>query len=270
MSGRWFRFYDGALDDPKVQALPGDLFKVWVNLLCVASRNDGRLPAESLAFMLRTTEKAMAESLKALQRAGLIDIDGDDPKPHNWDARQFKSDTSNDRVKRHRQRKGNASGNGDVTLQETPPETEADTEQREGAPARMSRLPSDWILPAEGRVHALGQGIPADIVDREESKFRNHYHGNGETRADWLAVWRKWIDTTCEKAGYRPSLVSIVGTIPSIAISTKDPRWKPCADRWEREHGAQPKSVQSGAFPEGSKLFPSDWEETRMHAEAAA
>jgi hypothetical protein len=24
---RWFRFYDGALDDPKVQALPGDLFK---------------------------------------------------------------------------------------------------------------------------------------------------------------------------------------------------------------------------------------------------
>jgi len=36
--GGWFRFYNDALDNPKVQLLPSDLFKTWVNLLCIASR----------------------------------------------------------------------------------------------------------------------------------------------------------------------------------------------------------------------------------------
>ena len=31
----WFRFYHGALHDPKVQSLRPELFKFWVNLLCL-------------------------------------------------------------------------------------------------------------------------------------------------------------------------------------------------------------------------------------------
>ena len=51
---RWFRYYDEALDDPKVQRLSGDLFKVWVNLLSLASKNDGKLPsADDISFRLR-------------------------------------------------------------------------------------------------------------------------------------------------------------------------------------------------------------------------
>jgi hypothetical protein len=45
MSARWFRFYDDALNDPKVQKLSGDLFKAWVNILCLASKHGGELPA---------------------------------------------------------------------------------------------------------------------------------------------------------------------------------------------------------------------------------
>ena len=41
---RWFRFYNEALDDPKVQKLPPALFKSWVNLLCLTARHDGTLP----------------------------------------------------------------------------------------------------------------------------------------------------------------------------------------------------------------------------------
>ena len=40
---KWFRFYGDALNDPKVQMLPPETFKSWVNVLCLASQNDGVL-----------------------------------------------------------------------------------------------------------------------------------------------------------------------------------------------------------------------------------
>jgi|GEM_PF-1370195 len=139
---RWFRFYDDALNDAKVQRLPPALFKAWVNLLCLASKHDGALPpVPEIAFALRVPDKEAAATLKTLIEAGLID--GDDPaRPHNWDARQFKSDASTERVKRHRQRQCNVTS----TVSETSPETdsETDSEQKDdgggGARARPSPL----------------------------------------------------------------------------------------------------------------------------------
>jgi hypothetical protein len=133
---RWFRMHDCILDDPKVQRLPGDLFKTWVNLLCVASRHDGRLPdMEDLAFMLRTTEEDIADDLDSLIKFGLID-DEDGYVPHNWNERQYKSDVSTDRVKRFRERCTKQA----KPVTETPPETEADTEaeQKTRTPAKSS------------------------------------------------------------------------------------------------------------------------------------
>jgi hypothetical protein len=37
---QWFRFYNEALDDPKIQKLDGETFKAWINLLCICARND--------------------------------------------------------------------------------------------------------------------------------------------------------------------------------------------------------------------------------------
>lgn len=126
MNSRWFRFYDSALDDPKVQTLDGDTFKVWVNMLCLASRNDGRLPAiEHIAFALRCDQTVAERYIERLSNAGLIDrhnggTNGYHYAPHGWKERQFKSDTSTDRVKRYRQRK-----------RETAPDTEAEAEGSE-------------------------------------------------------------------------------------------------------------------------------------------
>lgn len=116
---RWFRTYDDALDDPKVQSLPGDLFKAWYNLLCVTSKNDGKpFTPEEVAFRLRVKlPKARTIIAELLQRE-LLDAKGDRYVSHNWDARQFKSDVSNERVKRHRERKCNVTD----TVTETPPE----------------------------------------------------------------------------------------------------------------------------------------------------
>ena len=132
---RWFRLYDEMLDDPKAQRLPPQDFKVWINLLCLASRNDGKLPCVSdIAFALRITENDAVTMVERLCIAGLIDKrnggpDGFRYAPHGWDKRQYKSDNSADRVKKHREKR-NDECNVSCNVTETPPETdtEADTE----------------------------------------------------------------------------------------------------------------------------------------------
>jgi len=126
MTNRWFRYYDEALDDPKVQALSGDTFKAWVNLLCVASRNNGKIECENVAFALRLTKAQAAKVMIDLGQAGLMDAEDGFYTPHNWAKRQYKSDVSNERVKRHRKRECNVTS----TVTVTPPDTEAETEQK--------------------------------------------------------------------------------------------------------------------------------------------
>lgn len=126
---RWFRLYDDILDDPKVQRLSGDEFKSWVNVLCLASKHGGSVPplAES-AFALRLTELQVAQNLGRLAVLGLLDETAGIFRPHNWAARQFSSDQSNQRVRRMR----NGGRNGVVTAVVTAPEseTEAETERK--------------------------------------------------------------------------------------------------------------------------------------------
>jgi hypothetical protein len=98
--------YDDAINDPKLLKLSDRLHRVWVGLLCVASKNDGRLPAmEDCALMLRLQPERMAEALVSLVGAGLLDRDETGLSPHRWNERQYKSDSSAERMDRHRKRK---------------------------------------------------------------------------------------------------------------------------------------------------------------------
>ena len=143
--GSWFRLYECVLDDPKVQRLPAPLFKTWVNLLCAASKCGGALPSlGDLAFMLRVGEDELAESLKDLKAVGLIDGDGDELRPHNWDGLQWKSDTSRERQKRYRDRHRNVTRDvtGDVTttVTVTARESQSQSQIRKMPPALPRRL----------------------------------------------------------------------------------------------------------------------------------
>lgn len=148
---RWFRFYDDALNDPKVQCLPPDLFRVWVNLLCVASKNDGALPdAAALAFLLRLSASEAQKAIDALTGAGLLDATENGFEPHNWSERQFKSDVSTERSKQHRQRKRNVAPEPDCNVAATPSETEQnqiqnrseDNSPRESLPSKTDEWPA--------------------------------------------------------------------------------------------------------------------------------
>jgi hypothetical protein len=133
--GRWFRFYDDAVNDPKLIKLSDDIFRAWVNLLCIASKNDGMLPAiDDIAIILRVKDARAAAIITELVSFGLLDRTETGYAPHNWNGRQYKSDVSTERVKRFR--------NGKRNVSETPPEAEqsqnTDTDVADAVEARPS------------------------------------------------------------------------------------------------------------------------------------
>lgn len=168
---RWFRMYDEILDDPKVQKLPPKLYKIWVNSLALCSRNGGHLPSiADCAFAFRETEETVSSAFHALKLEGLfVTIDGTF-QPKNWRKRQYKSDTSTDRVREFRKRSRNVT--------ETAPDTESDTE------TEKKNNPPKGGYAFEGRIVKLSR--------RDFNTWRKSYPdldlaARLQSRDDWLA-----------------------------------------------------------------------------------
>jgi hypothetical protein len=218
-TNRWFRFYSEALDDPKVQRLPPNLFKTWVNVLCIACQNGGTLPSiDDMAFKLRLSSQDAEQQISELILAGLIDITDAGRVPHNWNMRQFLSDSSTERVKKHRKIKAETPCNVSETADVTPPDTDTDTDTDQNradseqillvadAPkpkreSQGSRLDRDWQLPDDWRQWARTT-FPQTTAERltvEADTFRDYWISAPSQRgrkADWEATWRNW----CRKA----------------------------------------------------------------------
>lgn len=199
---RWFRFYNEALDDPKVQQLDPVVFKHWVNLLCIACRHDGKLPNhDAMAFSLRLDIIGLESLLDRLLIAGLIDVRKGGPNgsyiaPHGWEKRQYKSDTSTERVKRFR--------NVAVTANETAPETDTDTDvviakaitTPRKRMAKGKRIEPDWkpgALPP--KVADLTAQWPSGRIDRELDAFRDYWTARTRDacKLDWDLTWHNRI-----------------------------------------------------------------------------
>ena len=210
----WFRFYNEALDDPKVQRLDGDTFKTWVNLLCLCARHDG-LPKsiQDISFALRVDVHGCSTVLSRLADAGLLDrlhggTHGMHYAIHAWDKRQYKSDTSTERVKRFRERSSNAT----ETVNETPPDTDTETDtetdkiqRRKKDIALASRLPDDW-QPSDSDIDFA---ISLDVDYRREADiFRDYWiaqAGAKGRKANWQSTWRNWIRRASERSAVQPN-----------------------------------------------------------------
>lgn len=119
---RWFRFHADAMRNPKVAKLTDREFRLWMRLLCVASENDGVIPRlEDLKSVLNARLDHLLAGVERLISVGLIDRKGDGYEPHNWGKFQYKSDSSTERVRKHR---------AERNVSETPPDTETDTEDK--------------------------------------------------------------------------------------------------------------------------------------------
>ncbi|NCC41422.1 MAG: hypothetical protein EOM21_18750 [Gammaproteobacteria bacterium] len=127
---QWFRFYTEFATDPKVQTLTEAMQRRLVMLFCLQGSGDyEHLDQDEVAFALRIDIETLHETFHLFQKKGFLD---ENCLIKNWDKRQYKSDKSTERVKKHRDKsKGKQDetpmkrfSNGDVT----PPDTDTDTD----------------------------------------------------------------------------------------------------------------------------------------------
>lgn len=159
---RWFRLYDDVVNDPKIIKLSDEIFRVWVNLLCIASKNSGVLPpTDDLAIMLRIKVHKVAAVIARLVQLGLLDRTDAGFAPHNWNARQYRTDatdpTAASRAKRYRDRKRDATVMQGVT--DKRPESETDAEQIDVLEARAPERP-----PAGSLISAAAFSLAASVL----------------------------------------------------------------------------------------------------------
>lgn len=128
MANQWFRLYAEFATDPKVQMMSEANQRRFIMVLCLRCSNDDvTLQDEEVAFQLRISIEEWATTKALFLSKGLLD---ENNTPSAWDKRQFVSDSSAERVRKHREAKKKVLStdcNG-RNVTETPPEAEAEAE----------------------------------------------------------------------------------------------------------------------------------------------
>lgn len=204
MALTWFRFHSDALDNPRLQKLDPDLFRIWVNLQCILAQEKnsttGRLPdITEISFRLRMPIDLAVEKLDLLVDNGLIsfksetvgngnghenrtDGNGNGAQKSlafgetkriyflkNWEKKQYKSDTSTERTKRFRERHRNAAG--------TPPDQiRSDTDQIRSEDAGFLSVEKEKRIRRE-RNYSGNYDILIHITDDELNECRAIAYG---------------------------------------------------------------------------------------------
>ena len=152
--------------NPKVMRLSDADFRLWVKMLAIASENDGKLPpVADLKLVLNARLDHLSSALKRLISGGLIDPLEHGYEPHGWDKFQYKSDTSNERVAKHRAK-------CNVTV--TPPDTDTETDKKEPP------LPS------------AGESVDLSDDDEAETARLAKLEADKQFRADSVSITAEW------------------------------------------------------------------------------
>jgi hypothetical protein len=218
---RWFRHYAGMMRDDKLvrvairskQAIERVVW-IWGAVLESAAEIDdgGRFDIDpgEIAYFLRADQDDVELVLSGLADAGRI-REGVVVK---WGDRQFISDRSAYRVRRHRERKKDGyaegretpvlpHGNDAVTLHaasgnapET--ETELETENTPPTPRTGGRrgkhvLPQDWEVPTVAdlppKARACAEQWTAASYETHGEAFVSYWRGEGKMKSDWRGTW---------------------------------------------------------------------------------
>jgi hypothetical protein len=194
---RWFRFYADALRNSKVARLADKDFRLWVELLAVAADDEGKIPClDDLKHVLKRRLDHLSTGVERLISMGLIDHLGDGYEPHNWSKFQYKSDTSTERVAKHR-----AGRNVSVTAPETEAEADKSVVAKATPPTRAkadkgSRISAAWLpAPLPPNVSELVSQWPEGRLAREIEGFRDYWRSRSRdaARTDWDITWHNRI-----------------------------------------------------------------------------
>lgn len=128
MANAWFRMYAEFAHDPKVQSMSEAMQRRLTMLFCLRCSNDiATLHDDELAVALRVSEADLIETKAVFLRKGFVD---DSWNLLNWDKRQFNSDSSTDRSRKHRasKRKDATDDATQRNVAATAPDTDTDTD----------------------------------------------------------------------------------------------------------------------------------------------
>lgn len=121
MPNPWFRMYAEFATDAKVQMLNEVDQRRFVMLLCIRCGNDDEtFQDDEVAFQLRISNDEWQRTKAILMERNLI-TEGNNPV--KWEKRQYLSDSSTERVRKHREQKKRKRN-----VSVTPPDTDTDTE----------------------------------------------------------------------------------------------------------------------------------------------
>ncbi len=180
MSLPWFRMYAEFATDPKVQSMSETLQRRYTMLLCLhCSGEYEELTDEELSTALRITAQELQETREIFRAKKFLD---EENKIRNWNKRQYKSDDSAERVRKHREAHRvtvvKRPCNGDVT----PSDTDTDTDIRVGRPTafdlfwetypkKRKRKAAEQIWKRK-RLDAKAEALSADVRRRIASDQR--------------------------------------------------------------------------------------------------
>lgn len=262
----WWRAYDDAINHPKLLRLSDAMHRAWFTLQCIASSNGGTLPpADDVAVTLRIKPAKVKSWIDALCKAELMDEAGGVFTPHNWHARQFKSDVSTDRVQRFRNKTKHAKRNVSETSNETPPEadSETDTEQSRAPPAAIDE-------DLKRKAAALGAGVgalfsarnqPIPNLGRCEHWLRDGYAAGTILAAIEIVLKRgktistlEYFDGAIRDQHARAPDLQLVRSSPKVLIRQETDEFT-CWDQYTREKTGRPLQVYKQVGADGRECF---------------
>lgn len=188
MANPWFRLYSEFAFDQKVQMLSEIDQRRLIMLFCLRCNGNVTLQDEEVTFQLRITPEEWAKTKTNFVAKGFIN---DLNEVLNWDKRQYISDSSAERVKRHREKvKNEVKQECNVTV--TPPEQNR-TEQKQKRKA--TSLPKDFTISERVIKWAAKNGYRE--LQKHFDNFVLKAESKGYTYSDWdsafmVAIRENW------------------------------------------------------------------------------
>ena len=138
MANPWFRLYHEFAIDPKVQMLSEKDQRRLIMLFCLRCCNgDVTFHDEEVAFQLRINNDEWVESKAIFVAKKFID---EHNRVLNWDKRQYVSDSSTARVRKHRE-----TTKRQCNVSVTPPDTDTDTDKPPCPPKKVDEYSNEFL-----------------------------------------------------------------------------------------------------------------------------
>ena len=181
----WFRLYHEFATDPKVQSMSEAMQRRLIMLMCLRCSNTlETLQEQDICFALRIDETQLAETKALFMQKKFVD---ERWEILQWDKRQKPSDSSTERVRKHREAQKQFQEQA-CNVTETAQSREEEKREEKSKPASRAKTPKTAMpenFGVSARVVAWAAEKGFDRIDEHFESFVSKVKANGYKYADW-------------------------------------------------------------------------------------